>query len=97
MIELTNGCIHHYRISRLIVRPPLVYHDLADIQILFTSATKGLKDYALQALVTVTLDRRVLIKIFAASKGPYRLSEEGRLAMTDKIQELSSKLVRMMF
>ena len=97
MIDLTSGCVHHYRISHLIMRPPISSHDLVDIVILLTSQTVGLMNYNLQAVVTVTLDRRALIKIFPASPGAYRLSEEGKGAMCDKVKDLTSKLVKIMF
>lgn len=97
MIELTSGCIHHYRISRVIIRPPFMSCDLVEILILLTSQTKGLHDYTMQSLVNVTLDRRVLIKIYPASKGPFKLSELAKTEMQNKIKDFTSALVRILF
>ena len=97
MIELTSGCVHHYRISRVVIRPPLMGCDLAEMVLLFTSNTKGLKDYAMQSLVTITMDRRILIKVHPASKGPFRLSEGGKNEMKEKIADFVSKLVKILF
>lgn len=97
MIELTSGCIHHYRISRASFVAPAVYRDLLDIHIVLTSATKGLKDYAIRAAVTVTLDRRMLVKVFPANQGPFRLSEDGTRAMKEKINDFVSMAIKLLF
>jgi hypothetical protein len=94
MIYITEGMLDRYYVSRIAIRRPYARRsDIADILILWRSPLERLQEAGLQALVTVTIDRRILVKIFT-NNFEYSLSERARDSLKQKVSDFVSKFMR---
>lgn len=94
MILITEGMLDKYYISKIVVHRPYARRsDIADILIEMRSRLERLQEAGLQAMVTVTIDRRLLVKVFTSSY-EYVLSDKTKENLKQYMSDFVSKLMR---
>jgi hypothetical protein len=90
VFEITAGCTSKYRISSVVVMPPINEQDILDIQ--FNLRSKKLPGYPISAYVTVEANGEFLVRCYQSNGGT--ISELARQQLRQALSSITKALLK---